>query len=214
MDNKNNNEKMITAKREENAVVLDYLSRGYVTSDMSKFNGKAIAQAIGTERFTLLELAPKKGVDLEIQDTVYIGKGKRDKIYRVLGKLDYENLTATSRVELEYAIRDIIEKNEDRYVEFFNTAGALSTRLHKLELLPGIGKKYMWEIIEARKEKPFESFEDITERVPTLTNPVGMIVNRVQQELDTSTIKKGKKKYYIFTQIPKANKNQRKPRKK
>ena len=42
MDNKNNNEKMITAKREENAVVLDYLSRGYVTSDMSKFNGKAI----------------------------------------------------------------------------------------------------------------------------------------------------------------------------
>ena len=115
MDNKNNNEKMITAKREENAVVLDYLSRGYVTSDMSKFNGKAIAQAIGTERFTLLELAPKKGVDLEIQDTVYIGKGKRDKIYRVLGKLDYENLTATSRVELEYAIRDIIEKNEDRY---------------------------------------------------------------------------------------------------
>ena len=37
-------------------VVLDYLSRGYVTSDMSKFNGKAIAQAIGTERFTLLEI--------------------------------------------------------------------------------------------------------------------------------------------------------------
>nr|WP_231475887.1 DUF655 domain-containing protein [Methanobrevibacter oralis] len=199
MDNKNNNEKMITAKREENAVVLDYLSRGYVTSDMSKFNGKAIAQAIGTERFTLLELAPKKGVDLEIQDTVYIGKGKRDKIYRVLGKLDYENLTATSRVELEYAIRDIIEKNEDRYVEFFNTAGALSTRLHKLELLPGIGKKYMWEIIEARKEKPFESFEDITERVPTLTDPVGMIVNRVQQELDTSTIKKVKKILHIYT---------------
>ena len=117
MDNKNKKEKAPTVKKEEYAVVLDYLSRGYVKSDMSKFGGKAIAQAIGTEQFTLLELAPKNGVDLEIQDTVYIGKGKRDKIYRVLGKLDYENLTATSRIELEYAIRDIVEENEDKYVE-------------------------------------------------------------------------------------------------
>ena len=202
MDNKNKKEKAPAAKKEEYAVVLDYLSRGYVKSDMSKFGGKAIAQAIGTEQFTLLELAPKNGVDLEIQDTVYIGKGKRDKIYRVLGKLDYENLTATSRIELEYAIRDIVEENEDKYVEFFNTAEALSTRLHKLELIPGIGKKYMWEIIEARDEKPFESFEDITKRLPTLTDPAGMIVKRVQQELDTSTPKRGKNKYNIFTQAP------------
>ncbi|WP_407423173.1 DUF655 domain-containing protein [Methanobrevibacter sp.] len=209
MDNKNKKEKAPAVKKEEYAVVLDYLSRGYVKSDMSKFGGKAIAQAIGTEQFTLLELAPKNGVDLEIQDTVYIGKGKRDKIYRVLGKLDYENLTATSRIELEYAIRDIVEENEDKYVEFFNTAEALSTRLHKLELIPGIGKKYMWEIIEAREEKPFESFEDISQRLPTLTDPAGMIVKRVQQELDTSTPKRGKNKYNIFTQAPRA---QRKPR--
>ena len=209
MDNRNKKEKAPAAKKEEYAVVLDYLSRGYVKSDMSKFGGKAIAQAIGTEQFTLLELAPKNGVDLEIQDTVYIGKGKRDKVYRVLGKLDYENLTATSRIELEYAIRDIVEANEDKFVEFFNTAEALSTRLHKLELIPGIGKKYMWEIIEAREEKPFESFEDISQRLPTLTDPAGMIVKRIQQELDTSNPKRGKNKYNIFTQAPRA---QRKPR--
>ena len=209
MDNKNKKGKNPTVKKEEHAVILDYLSRGYVTSDMSKFGGKAIAQAIGTEQFTLLELAPKNGVDLEIQDTVYIGKGKRDKIYRVLGKLDFENLTATSRIELEYAIRDIVEANEDKYVEFFNTTDALSTRLHSLELIPGIGKKYMWEIIKAREAKPFESFKDISERLPTLTDPAGMIVKRVQQELDTTNPKRGKNKYYIFTQPPTA----RKPRK-
>lgn len=211
MDNKNKKEKAPAAKKEENAVVLDYLSRGYVKSDMSKFGGKPIAQAIGTEQFTLLELAPKTGIDLEIQDTVYIGKGKRDKIYRVLGRLDYENLTATSRIELEYAIRDIVEAREEKFVEFFNTAEALSTRLHTLELIPVIGKKYMWEIIEAREEKPFESFEDITQRLPTLADPAGMIVKRVQQELDTSTPKRGKNKYNIFTQPPR--KSQRKPRK-
>ena len=209
MDNRNKKEKAPAVKKEEYAVVLDYLSRGYVKADMSKFGGKPIAQAIGTEQFTLLELAPKNGVDLEIQDTVYIGKGKRDKIYRVLGKLDYENLTATSRIELEYAIRDIVEAQEDRFVEFFNTTGSVSTRLHSLELIPGIGKKYMWEIIEAREEKPFESFKDISQRLPTLTDPAGMIVKRIQQELDTSNPKRGKNKYNIFTQAPRA---QRRPR--
>ena len=209
MNKNDKREKTPTAKKEENAVILDYLSRGYVKSDMSKFGGKAIAQAIGTEQFTLLELAPKTGVDLEIQDTVYIGRGKRDKIYRVLGKLNFENLTATSRIELEYAIRDIVEANEDKFVEFFNTADSVSTRLHSLELIPGIGKKYMWDIIKAREEKPFESFKDITERLPTLTDPAGMIVNRVKQELDTTTVRRGKNKYYIFTQAPR---NARRPR--
>ena len=204
MVDRNRKEKRPTVKKEENAVVLDYLSRGYVKSDMSKFGGKAIAQAIGTEQFTLLELAPKNGVDLEIQDTVYIGKGKRDKIYRVLGKLDFENLTATSRIELDYAIRDIVEDNEDKFVEFFNSADSVSTRMHSLELIPGIGKKYMWDIIKAREEKPFENFEDITKRLPTLTDPAGMIVNRVKQELDTTTVKKGKQKYYLFTPIPRS----------
>jgi putative nucleotide binding protein len=209
MDNRNRKEKAPAAKKEEYAVVLDYLSRGYVKADMSKFGGKPIAQAIGTEQFTLLELAPKNGVDLEIQDTVYIGKGKRDKIYRVLGRLDYENLTATSRIELEYAVRDIVEAQEDRFVEFFNTTGSVSTRLHSLELIPGIGKKYMWEIIEAREEKPFESFEDISERLPTLADPAGMIVKRVLQELDTTNPKRGKNKYNIFTKAPRQKRNPR-----
>lgn len=210
MDKRNNKRKNPPQKTEDNAVILDYLSLGYVQSDMSKFKGKAIAQAIGTDYFTLLELAPKNGVDLEIQDTVYIGKGKRDKIYRVLGKLDFENLTATSRIELEYAIKDIVISREEEFVEFFNTAGPVNTRLHKLELIPGIGKKYMREILDERKKKEFESFEDISNRVPALSDPVGMIANRVKQELDTTTVKRGKLKYYLFTPIPRNNSNRNK----
>ena len=178
--------------------------------DNKKRNGKPIAQAIGTEQFTLLELVPQRGVDLEIGDNVYIGgnRQERTKIHRVLGILPFERLTATSRIELDYTIRDIVESNEEKYVEFFNTTGAVSTRLHTLELIPGIGKKYMWDIINAREEKPFESFKDITERLPTLTDPAGMIVNRVKQELDKNAIKRGKSKYYIFTQVPRKPRNQ------
>ena len=202
MENKVEKKENIYPKKEDNAVVLDYLSLGYIKKDMSTFKGKPIAQAIGTERFTLLELTPKPEVDLEIHDKVYIGPGKRDKINRVQGKLDFENLTATSRIEIDYAIKEIIEDQEEKYVNFFNTVGPLSTRLHKLELIPGIGKKHMWALIEARKEKPFESFEDIKTRVPLLSNPVGMLANRVKQELDTTTVRRGKKKYHLFTPIP------------
>ena len=68
----------------------------------------------------------------------------------------------------------------------------------------------MCDIINAREERPFESFKDITERLPTLTDPAGMIVNRVKQELDTTTVRRSNKsKYYIFTQPPKRPRNSR-----
>ena len=40
MENKNKNNKASTVKKEEHAVVLDYLSRGYVKSDMSKLQDR------------------------------------------------------------------------------------------------------------------------------------------------------------------------------
>ena len=71
MGKKNNNKKNQPKQSEDNAVILDYLSLGYINSDMSKFRGKPVAQAIGRDYFTLLELTPKEGIDLGIQDTVY-----------------------------------------------------------------------------------------------------------------------------------------------
>ncbi|MCQ2972698.1 MAG: DUF655 domain-containing protein [archaeon] len=189
------------APLEEYAIILDYLSLGYVQTNRSKYKGNAIAQAIGRDYFTLFELTPKEGVDLEIQDAVFVGKGKKDKISRI-AKLNFEYLTATSRIELDYAIRDVVESQEEKFVKFFNEAGGVSIKLHKLELIPGIGKKHMNAILDARKEKPFDSFADISERVPALTDPAGMIVNRIKQELDTTESKRGKKKYHIFTAVP------------
>lgn len=187
---------------EDNAVILDYLPLGYVKENMSTFKKKPVAQAIGTENFTLLELIPKDHTDLEIHENVYIGAGKRDKISRVKGKLDFENLTATSRIEIDYVIGEIIMAHEEKYIKWINEAGSLSTRLHKLELLPGIGKKHMWDIIEAREEKSFESFDDLQKRVPLLTDPVASIAKKVKMELDTTQPKRGKNKYRVFTQAP------------
>ena len=146
--------KISTGNQKDNyAVILDYLSRGYLNKNMTKFRGKPIAQAIGICHFSFLELAPKYEVDLEIQELVYIGKGKREKIYRVLGKLDLENLSATSRIDLSYVIEDIVEANLDNYIEFFNNAKSLSWDLHELGLLPGIGEKTVRAILKERERK-------------------------------------------------------------
>jgi len=189
-------------RKEDDAVVLDYLPLGYIKGNISSFKKKPVVQAIGTENFTLLELIPKDNAELEIHENVYIGAGKRDKINRVKGKLDFENLTATSRIEIDYVIGEIILAHEDKYIKWINEAGSLSTRLHKLELLPGIGKKHMWAIIEEREKKPFESFEDLQNRVPLLTDPVASLAKRIKMELDTSQPKRGKNKYHVFTALP------------
>lgn len=192
-----------TPKKEEHAIILDYLRLGHINPERPTMRNKPIAQAIGTEKFTLIELSPKEGVDLDIHDEVYIGSGKRDKINKVKGLLQFEHLTATSRIELGYTIKDIIEAQEKEYVKFFNEIDALNSRLHKLELIPGIGKKHRQIILEEREKEPFKSFKDIKSRVPLISNPAEMLTKRVQLELDTTQAKKGKKKYYLFTQVPK-----------
>ena len=184
---------------EEYAIILDYLPLGYVKEGIPTYKRKPVAQAIGKEEFTLLELIPKENVNLDIHQNVYIGSGKRDEIARVNRRLKYDDLTATAKVELDYVIEEIIKSKEDKFVEFFNKAGPISTRLHQLELLPGIGKKHMWDIINARKEKPFQNFDDIKKRVTMLSDPIKLISKRILLELDATGDKKGKRKYVLFT---------------
>ena len=190
---------------EDYAIILDYLPLGYVREGSTSYKRKPVAQAIGTEEFTLLELTPKENVTLDIHEKVYIGSGKRDKISRVNRRLPYDKMTSTARVELDYVIEEIIKDKEDKFVHFFNEAGPISTRLHQIELLPGIGKKHMWDIIQTRKEAPFKDFADIKKRVPMLSNPIKLISKRIHLELEAAEDRKGKKKYILFTRPPKRN---------
>lgn len=180
--------------KEENAIVLDYLSRGYSSS----YTGEAIAQAVGTTRFTLLELIPREGVFLKLEQEVYIGPNERKDIKFIKGRLDYNKLTTAAKNELPHVIENIITKNEARFLEFFNKAGPISIRKHSLELLPSIGKKHMEALLYERDRKPFTSFEDLTTRVHLMPNPVKVIQERVLEELKGEGIK-----YYLFTAPPK-----------
>ena len=187
-------EKMERTK-EENAIVLDFLPNGYPLDERPMYMKTPVAQAIGREHFILLELVPKKGIHLQPYEEVYIGEGKRDKIHHIVGKLPVGKLTRTAKNELDFAVKEIVKKNEMRFVDFFNKAQPLSTRMHQIELLPGVGKKHMWEIINARDEKPFESFDDIKKRVKLMPDPEKIIIRRVVQEIE------GEEKHRLFVDM-------------
>jgi putative nucleotide binding protein len=138
---------MIKMEKEENAVILDYLPNGYPLERKMM----PIAQAIGKRNLVLLELVPRRGVSLETGEEVYIGEGKRDKIYYILGRLQKEKLTESGKNQLQEFVEKIVKEQEKEFVEFFNKADAINKRLHQIELLPGFGKKHMQEILKQRK---------------------------------------------------------------
>ncbi len=165
--------------KEENAIILDFLPYGYPLES----KGMPLAQAIGTSGLTLLQIVPRRGEKFEIGEAAYIGEGKREKVQYILGRCPREKLTETAKLELEGFVEDVVKKDEQRFVKFFNEAQAMNTRLHQFELLPGLGKKHTSSIIKAREERVFESFDDIRKRVPNIPSPEKLIEKRIMEEL-------------------------------
>lgn len=167
------------AEKEDYAMVLDYLPYGYPMGQRMN----PVAQAVGINTFILLELVPRRGMVLAPKEKVYIGSEKRDKIYYIAGRLPREKLTESAKLALQEFVESVATEHEAQFVGFFNSAQAINTRLHQLELLPGFGKKHTMEVLAARKEKNFESFDDIRARVKSAPDPKKAIEKRLLEEL-------------------------------
>ena len=167
-------------KYEEFAYVLDFLPRG--KSVAIKGREGPMVQAIGEERLTLLELLAMENQDFEMGEKAKIGKEGREKIISVLGKLTYEDLSSESKASLPGVVEGLVKGNEAKYVAYFNDLQPLTPRLHGLELIPGIGKTFMKEIVDMREKQPFTSFDDVQKRVG-LREPAKMIAKRIVEEL-------------------------------
>ncbi|AEA46417.1 DUF655 domain-containing protein [Archaeoglobus veneficus] len=181
-------------KMEDYAYVLDFLPYGHPEDKRPIHRREPLAQVVGEKYFTLLEVSLKKGSSPLVMDRLYIGKGERDVVHKIKKKLRFEDLTPAAKSELPYVLEHIVKENEGRFVEFFNKAEPITTRLHQLELLPGIGKKTMWAILDERKKEPFKSFDDIASRVKGLQRPEKLIINRIIYELQNPATK-----YKLFT---------------
>jgi len=190
-----NREPQAQKRFEENAYVLDSLPYGHPRDTRPLYRREPLVQAIGEDFFTLLELIPAQGAVFKPRERISIGRWGRDKVDHVKRRIDYEELTQSAKDELQGVVEEIVAKNEARFVNFFNNSGPVTTRMHSLELLPGIGKKAMWQILEERKKAPFKSFDDIQARAK-VADPKKVIVKRIFMEIQYED------KYYLFCKPP------------
>jgi putative nucleotide binding protein len=182
---------------EDYVYVLDYLPKG--RGDLPPHKRFPTVYSIGENQFTLLELVPKKDASFTIGERIFVGKDPilRKKIAKIKGRINYDDMTSTAHGELPYVLIDMVNDQKERFLKFFNEAPAISTRFHVLELLPGLGKKMMHDILGERKKKPFESFKEMCDRIDFLRAPDKLIAKRVELELTDP-----EQKYRLFTRPP------------
>jgi len=173
---------------EEYAVVLDFLAHGRSDGGREYSDG-SLAYAVSIDRFTLYELNLSPDADISILDRVQIRPDFEAGIQRGR-EVDYADLSDGARSELDYVVEDVVDENEQRFVDFYNDAQPISLRLHQLNLLPGIGDKLRDNVLDERKRNgPFGSFEDLEERVDGLHNPPEIVVERILNEMQEDDLK-------------------------
>ena len=167
---------------ENYAHILDYLPNGRQTE--RGFHREPLALAIGEDELKLFELVPRANVKLVPGTRIPLVPtgGTLPPIDHVRRRIGYDELTVAGRTELGATLEKIVRANEPRYLRFFNESPAVSRRFHLLELLPGIGKKTMQQIVDERRRAPFASFADLEQRLH-LKAPEKLIVGRIEQEL-------------------------------
>lgn len=169
-------------KKDDYIKVLDFLEHGG-----ARGKDEPVAQGIGTEYYTLLEVVMRDDERPKGGEELYIGDGDRDRVKYIKSRVEYDDITGNAQKELEYVLKELVNQNEDEFVDFFNEATPVTPRRHAFELLPGIGSKHMQKLIDTREEGEFESFSDIKERVPSMPEPAETVTKRIIQELKGET---------------------------
>jgi len=159
-------------------------------------DNKNTANVVGTERFTLLHIELKEGVDVNPQDKILLTKHS-DEVEKINYRISYDNLSNAEKEELNRAIHRIILTDEKKYVHFFNSQSRDRMQLHFLD---GISRKAGTKIVSEREKKDFESFEDINKRVSFIDDSEELIFKRVFYEL-TEPRNKNENQIYLFVNI-------------
>lgn len=169
-------------KRGMEVYILDILQHGGV--DKAGHSWHPICQVIEVPTFRLLEVNLNKKFipDLKLQQKLIYEGSEESPLGRVNKELKYDDLTHASSTTILEILENYVDEHEQKYVEFINTAGPITLKRHSLEILPGVGKKLMWEIINYREKHPFTSFKEIHENVPGF-RPREILARRIVEEL-------------------------------
>lgn len=184
-------------KKFREVVILDLLIHGHPEEDRPSWAKTPIAQVLTFPDFVIYEVKVNKSSDIQVQEQkTYEEFLNEEKLKEVLKKIDYNDLTSTSKALIQPILEKEIMKYEEEFINFFNNSTSITPRMHALKLLPGIGQKHMWEILEARERQKFGTFQDIADRT-SISNPAKLIAQRIIKELQRDV------KYYLFSKTQK-----------
>ncbi|QEE15067.1 DUF655 domain-containing protein [Promethearchaeum syntrophicum] len=171
--------------------ILDILQHGGI--DKADHQWNPIAQILEGSKFQLYEIRLNKSkiTERRLQEKIVVTENQ-DIYERIQRKITFLELTPTSSSTLDVVVAQYVNENEPRFIEFINNSGPITIKRHSLEVLPGIGKKLMWEIINNREKPPFKSFEDLHSRVPGF-KPVETFRKRIIEEIMGDDLK-----HYLF----------------
>lgn len=184
-------------KKFREVVILDLLIHGHLEEDRPSWAKTPIAQVLTFPDFVLYEVKINKNSDIKVQEQkTYEEFQQEDKLRDVLKKINYDELTSTSKALIQPILEKEVLKYEEEFINFFNNSTSITPRMHALKLLPGIGQKHMWEILEARERQKFGTFQDIADRT-SISHPTKLIAQRIIKELSRDV------KYYLFSKTQK-----------
>ncbi|MHA2156759.1 MAG: DUF655 domain-containing protein [Candidatus Hodarchaeales archaeon] len=175
-------------------LVLDYYPQGKSLSRKSAEAFNPLAVVISINRLQFFDIILSRGKNVKAGQTIETSALKSD-IFKI-NKIGFNELSDSAVDILPEIIKEIVILSESRFTNFLNHARPLTTQMHQLQLLPGIGNKRLWQIIEARRKTPFKDLNDFTERTG-ISDPIGLFSNRILQEI------RGDEKYQLFIKKPK-----------
>jgi len=171
------------------AVVLDVMPQGRPDDGRPQYEKSPVAYALDERDFSLYELTLADDAEVSVGDRLQVAPTDAADSVTRMRPIEFADLSGNAEAELEYAVADVVETDEERFVDFYNNAQPITLRLHQLNLLPGIGKKLRNNVLDERKRSPFESFEELEERVAGLHRPKEVLVERVLEELRDDDLK-------------------------
>ncbi|MBY9002590.1 MAG: DUF655 domain-containing protein [Candidatus Lokiarchaeota archaeon] len=185
-------------KKYRELIIIDLLLHGHPMEDKPSWSKIPIAQVITFPDFVLYEVKMNRDSEIKVQEKgTYEEFMRHNKLRDVIKKIDYKDLTNTSKALLQQILEQEVKNFEGEFINFFNNSTSITPRMHALKLLPGVGQKHMWEILNARNRQKFTTFQDISDRT-SISNPTKLIAQRIIKELQREGVK-----YYLFSKTQK-----------
>jgi putative nucleotide binding protein len=179
-------------------IILDILLHGHPEEDKPSWSKTPISQVLTFPDFVLYEVKCNKESEIKVQQKgTYEEFLNQHKLREVIKKIDYKDLTSTSKALIQPILEAEVLNYEEEFINFFNNSTSITPRMHSLKLLPGVGQKHMWEIIEARNRQKFTTFQDISDRT-SMSHPAKQVAMRIIKELQREGVK-----YYLFSKTHK-----------